>query len=100
MVHNVEIKPLSVRLIKKHGTFLSHRQLPLQVAFATTLHSVQGMMLSNAALYLRNKMFSAGMAYVGLSGIRKFDNQVVLALAPQLIGLKVLDHDLKEWTDT
>ena len=47
--------------------FVYHKQFPLILAFAVTIHKCQGLSLDCAIVDLSDKVFSPGMAYVALS---------------------------------
>ncbi|GET88378.1 pif1 helicase-like protein, putative [Leishmania tarentolae] len=59
---------------------LSRRQVPLQLAWALTVHRVQGMTLPMVCLALDKTFFEAGQAYVALSRVRKAEDLSLTAL--------------------
>ncbi|CAM38919.1 putative DNA repair and recombination protein, mitochondrial precursor [Leishmania braziliensis MHOM/BR/75/M2904] len=59
---------------------LSRRQVPLQLAWALTVHRVQGMTMPMIRLALDKSFFEAGQAYVALSRVRKAEDLSLTAL--------------------
>ncbi|KAK7194910.1 DNA repair and recombination helicase protein PIF6 [Novymonas esmeraldas] len=59
---------------------LSRRQVPLQLAWALTVHRVQGMTLPMVRLALDKSFFESGQAYVALSRVRTAADLCLTAL--------------------
>ena len=49
-------------------------QFPVQLAYAVTVHCVQGLTVGNAIVTLNHNFFASGRAYVALSRIRKLED--------------------------
>lgn len=79
------VPPITMEVHGRDGRLsLSRRQVPLQLAWALTVHRVQGMTLPMVRLALDKSFFEAGQAYVALSRVRKAED----------LSLTVLDLDV------
>jgi ATP-dependent exoDNAse (exonuclease V) alpha subunit len=59
----------------------SRTQLPLQNAFALTVHKTQGLTLDQIIISLDEGMFSPGHAYTALSRVRSWQHVNITALS-------------------
>lgn len=75
---------------------LVYEQLPLQLAWALTIHKSQGMTLDMAKLDLGKDVFSDGQAYVALSRLRDIGGMVLLSFEPR--GVKA-NPSIVSWYD-
>lgn len=75
----VPIVPHTARWESSNGQHCSRRQLPLQLAFAITIHKSQGMILDKAVIDLGKADFSTGLTFVAVSTVRSLDG---LAFCP------------------
>ena len=55
------------------------------LTFAVTIHKRQGLSLDNAIIYLSDRVFSPGMAYVALSCVRTLSGVHLTAFEPSSI---------------
>jgi len=66
-----------------NGIPYSRTQLPLQNAFALTVHKTQGLTLSNVAISFDAGMFAYGHAYTALSRARRWEDVDIIDLCTE-----------------
>ena len=64
---------------------VSRRQFPLVLAWATTIHKVQGLTLNEIVIDMKGQVFSAGQAYVAFSRVKTLQGLFVKNLNPASI---------------
>lgn len=85
-----------LRRLYRVGTCV-RRRLPLQLAWAITVHKSQGMSLAALQVELGNA-FAAGQAYVGLSRATSLGGLRVTSFAPEAVS-RHLSHESKRFHD-
>lgn len=90
MGEELVVSPARVDVTSRGVAIASRVQLPLCLAWALTVHRVQGMTLPSVVIRLDRSFFEFGQAYVALSRVRKredlsllaFDRSAIKAPAP------------------
>jgi ATP-dependent exoDNAse (exonuclease V) alpha subunit len=63
-----------------HGIHYARQQLPIQNAFALTIHKTQGLSLNHISVSLDNTIFGPGQAYTALSRARTWEGVEIIDL--------------------
>jgi hypothetical protein len=74
-------------------------QFPLQLAYAVTVHRIQGLTVQKAIVCLNSKFFASGQAYVALSRVRRLDDMILWDFCPSAIRLLQFYQDLLKWCE-
>ena len=74
-------------------------QFPLQLAYAVTVHGIQGLTVQKAIVCLSSSFFASGLAYVALSRVRRLDDMTLWDFCPSAIRLLQFYQDLLKWCD-
>jgi len=61
-------------------------QFPLVLAWALTIHKIQGTTLTNAEIDIGNRIFEYGQSYVALSRVKSLDGLYLSEFNPERIG--------------
>ena len=86
--------------IKGASYSITRSQFPLQLAYAVTVHRVQGLTVEKAIVTLNNNFFESGQAYVALSRVRKLDDLVLWNFSRSAIMLSPYYKQLLKWCDS
>ena len=86
--------------IKGASYSITRSQFPLQLAYAVTVHRVQGLTVEKAIVTLNNNFFESGQAYVALSRVRKLDDLVLWDFSRSAIMLSPYYKQLLKWCDS
>ena len=62
--------------------FVYHKQFPITVAYAITIHKCQGLSLDCAIVDLSDNVLCAGMAYVAMSRVHTLEELHLTAFDP------------------
>eukprot|EP00796_Vickermania_ingenoplastis_P010063 gene10063-7033_t len=75
------IPRVKVEVLGRDGLFItmSRTQIPLQLAWALTIHRVQGMTISMARVQMDRSFFECGQAYVAISRVRRREDLCLTA---------------------
>jgi len=63
-----------------HGIHYARQQLPIQNAYALTVHKTQGLSLDSISVTLDDTMFAPGQAYTALSRCRTWEGVQIVHL--------------------
>lgn len=91
---SIPIRPVESECLY-HGRRVIRTQFPLILAWACTVHKVQGISLDKAVIDLGSSIFEYGMAYVALSRIRTISGLFLIKFDPSKI--KASDVVTKEY---
>ena len=86
--------------IKGASYSILRSQFPVQLAYAVTVHRVQGLTVDKAIILLNQNFFASGQAYVALSRVRTLDNLTLWVYAPSAIKIAPYYKQLLQWCDS
>ena len=81
------IEMVKSKFILMKSFFVYHKQFPVTVAYAVTIHKCQGLSLDCAIVDLSSNVFCAGMAYVAISRVRTLEGLHLSAFDPKSISV-------------
>ena len=86
--------------IKGASYSILRSQFPVQLAYAVTVHRVQGLTVDKAIVILNHNFFASGQAYVALSRVRTADNLILWSYTPSAIKIAPYYKQLLLWCDS
>ena len=86
--------------IKGASYSILRSQFPVQLAYAVTVHRVQGLTVDKAIVTLNQNFFSSGQAYVALSRVRTLHNLTLWTYTPSAIKIAPYYKQLLKWCDS
>ncbi|RNF15680.1 PIF1 helicase-like protein [Trypanosoma cruzi] len=82
----VAVQRVRMDVLAADGRVVAARtQIPLQLAWALTVHRVQGMTLPMAQVEINRSFFECGQAYVALSRVRRREDLVITEFDPSVV---------------
>ena len=82
------VRPIT-SYFKINGISYSRTQLPLQNAFALTVHKTQGLTLSNVTISFDAGMFAYGHAYTALSRARRWEDVEIIDICTEAFKVDI-----------
>ena len=80
---------IGIQRIEHHfticGRHIVRKQFPLILAWACTIHKVQGLSFCKLALDIGSNIFEKGMAYVALSRLRTLNGLILVKFDPNIV---------------